>query len=65
MGMISSPGVDPGFGQGDPAFKAGSCQCSGVESCKQSELSTDGALEVFGFLMLKYALSHILETPFL
>ena len=57
---------------GGPASEAESCRCSKVESREQSEHSAAGvqgplkwALEAFGFLMLKYAFSHILETLFL
>ena len=55
-------GADPGFGQGGaPATEA--------ESCRHSEASIlrpgSRALEAFGFLMPKYAFSHILETLFL
>ena len=64
--LLQLSGADPGFGQGGgPA--------SGAESCRHSEASNlwPGsrahlrALEAFGFLMLKYAFSHILETLFL
>ena len=44
-------GVDPGFGRG------GGSPASEAESCKHRE--------AFGFLMLKYAFSHIRETLFL
>ena len=57
--MCGNSGVDPGFGQV-------------ADKAKQSHTS-DGSsvwpgsrpLEAFGFLMLKYAFSHILETLFL
>ena len=63
-------GADPGFGQGGgPASEAESCRRSKAESRERSEHSAAGvrlrALEAFGFLMLKYAFSHILETLFL
>ena len=63
-------GADPGFCQGGPASEAKSCQSSGAESCEWSELSmarVQGLYvgpEPLGFLLLKYAFSHILETPF-
>ena len=58
-------GADPGFGQGGaPASEAESCRHSEEESCEQSEQSVARVL-AFGFLMLKYAFSHILETLFL
>ena len=42
---------------------------SEAESCRRSKASNlqpgSRALEAFGFLMLKYAFSHILETLFL
>ena len=56
---------------GGPASEAESCRHSEAESRERSEHSAAGvrarlrALEAFGFLMLKYAFSHILETPFL
>ena len=65
-------GADPGFGQGGaPASEAESCRHSKAESHERSEHSAAGVqgplkgLEAFGFLMLKYAFSHILETLFL
>ena len=65
-------GADPGFGQGGaPASEAESCRHSKAESRERSEHSAAGVqgplkgLEAFGFLMLKYAFSHILETLFL
>ena len=57
--------------KGGPASEAESCQLREVELGEQSEQSAARvqgplkALEAFGFLMLKYAFSHILETPFL
>ena len=56
---------------GAPGSEAKSCRCSEVESCEQSEQYAAGVqgllkgLEALGFLMLKYAFSHILETCFL
>ena len=55
-------GADPGFGQGGaPGAEAESCQHSAAESRERSEQFA----ATFGFLMLKYAFSHILETLFL
>ena len=51
--------------KGGPASEAESCPHSETESRKRSEQSAARALEAFGFLMLKYAFSHILETLFL
>ena len=57
---------------GAPASEAESCRHSEAESHERSEHSAAGvqgplkrAPEAFGFLMLKYAFSHILETLFL
>ena len=56
---------------GGPASEAESCRHSEAESRERSEHSAAGsrthlrAREAFGFLMLKYAFSHILETLFL
>ena len=59
-------GADPGFGQGGaPACKAESCQCSEASNLWLGSRARLRALEAFGFLMLKYAFSHILETLFL
>ena len=52
------------WSRGAPACKAESCRCSEAESREQSEQSVARVLG-FGFLMLKYAFSHILETLFL
>ena len=64
--MITSnvyPGADPGFGQGGaPGSEAESCQRSEAQSREQSKQFCG---QGFGFLMLKYAFSHILETLFL
>ena len=65
-------GADPGFGQGGPQLLRP--KISNV--VKQSHASEESnlqlgsrvlkqALEAFGFLMLKYAFFHILETLFL
>ena len=52
--------------KGGPASEAKSCRHSEVELRKRSELKASlRALEAFGFLMLEYAFSHILETLFL
>ena len=65
-------GADPGFGQGGtPASEAENCRRSQAESRERSEQSVAGVQGPlkgpgsFGFLMLKYAFSHILETLFL
>ena len=74
-------GADPGFGQGgSPASEAKRgaqlLRPKVANVAKQSHLSKVSnlwpgsrahlrALEAFGFLMLKYAFSHILETLFL
>ena len=56
---------------GAPGPEAESCRRSEAESRERSEQLVAGvqgrlrALEAFGFLMLKYAFSHILETLFL
>ena len=50
------------WSRGGPASEAKSCRHSEVELCERSELR---GVEAFGFLMLKYAFSHILETLFL
>ena len=66
------PGVDPGFGQGgiqvlrpkvaDIAKWSHASKASNLWPGSRAHLR---ALEAFGFLMLKYAFSHILETLFL
>ena len=70
--IIHITGADPGFGQGGaPASEAESCRRSEAELHERSEQSAAGVqgqlkgMEAFGFLMLKYAFSHILETLFL
>ena len=61
-----SPGADPGFGQGGaPASEAESCRHSEASIVRPGSRALKRALEAFGFLMLKYAFSHILETLFL
>ena len=66
------PGVDPGFGQGGPQLLRLKVADVAKQSCtsEASNLRLGSrarlrALEAFGFLMLKYAFSHILETLFL
>ena len=60
------PGADPGFGQGgDPGPEAESCQRSEASNFRLGSRARLRALEAFGFLMLKYAFFHILETLFL
>ena len=57
-------GADPGFGQGgDPASE--SCRHSEASNLQPGSRACLRVLETFGFLMLKYAFSHILETLFL
>ena len=65
-------GVDPGFGQGGPQLLrlkvANVPKQSHTSKASNLWLGSRGhlrALEAFGFLMLKYAFSHILETLFL
>ena len=59
-------GADPGFGQGGaPASEAERCRCSEASNLRPGSRARLRALEAFGFLMLKYAFSHILETLFL
>ena len=48
------------WSRGAPASEAKSCQRSKVSNLQPGSR----ALEAFGFLMLKYAFSHILETLF-
>ena len=67
-----APGADPGFGQGgaqllrpkvaDIAKRSRTSEASILRPGSRARLR---ALEAFGFLMLKYAFSHILETLFL
>ena len=71
-GLIAFSGADPGFGQGGPQFLRPKVADVAKRSCT-SEASNLwpgsraclSALEAFGFLMLKYAFSHIVETLFL
>ena len=65
-------GADPGFGQGGPqllrlkvAYIAKWGHASEVSNLGLGSRARLRALEAFGFLMLKYAFSHILETLFL
>ena len=65
-------GADPGFGQGGPqllrlkvADVAKWSHASGASNLWLGSRARLRALEAFGFLMLKYAFSHILETLFL
>ena len=59
-------GADPGFGQGGaPASETESCGCSEASNLQLGSRARLRALEAFGFLMVKYAFSHILETLFL
>ena len=70
MGYTSD--ADPGFGQGGPQLLRPKVADITKRSCasEASNLQLGSralkqALEAFGFLMLKYAFSHILETLFL
>ena len=57
-------GGDPGFGQGGaPGSKAESCRHS--EPLAARVQGPIKGLEAFGFLMLKYAFSYMLEPLFL
>ena len=68
----SAAGADPGFGQGGPqllrpkdadiAKRSRTSEASILQLGSRARLR---ALEAFGFLMLKYVFSHILETLFL
>ena len=67
-----SAGADPGFGQGGPQFLRPKVADVAKRSCvSEVSILQPGsrarlrALEAFGFLTLKYAFSHILETLFL
>ena len=64
--------MDPGFGQGGPqvlrpkvANVAKRSRVSEVSNLWPRSRAHLRALEAFGFLILKYAISHILETLFL
>ena len=67
------PGVDPGFGQGGGAQLLRLKVADVAKRSRASKASILGpgsralkqALEAFGFLMLKYAFSHIQGTLFL
>ena len=66
------PGADPGFGQGGAqllrlkvADVVKRSRASEVSNLRPGSRACLRALEAFGFLMLKYAFSHILETLFL
>ena len=50
---------------GAPASEAESCRHSEASILQLGSRARLRALEAFGFLMLKYAFSHILETLFL
>ena len=50
---------------GAPASEAESCRHSEASILRPGSRARLRALEAFGFLMLKYAFSHILETLFL
>ena len=52
-------------GEGAPASEAESCRHSEASILLPGSRALKRALEAFGFLMLKYAFSHILETLFL
>ena len=65
-------GADPGFGQGGAqvlrpkvADIAKRSRASEVSNLRLGSRALKRALEAFGFLMLKYAFSHVLETLFL
>ena len=70
--IVDFAGADPGFGQGgaqllrlkvaDVAKRSRANEASNLRLGSRARLR---ALEAFGFLMLKYAFSHILETLFL
>ena len=65
-------GADPGFGQGGPQVvrpkvanvvkRSRVSEASNLQPGSRAHLR---ALEAFGFLMLKYAFSHFLDTLFL
>ena len=65
--LPSETGADPGFGQGGgtPATETESCRHSEVSNLRLGSRARLTALETFGFLMPKYAFSHILEALFL
>ena len=58
--------ADPGFGQGRGAqLLRPQSHVSKASNLRPGSRACLRALEAFGFLMLKYAISHILETLFL
>ena len=65
--MFAFSGADPGFGQGGPQVLrlkvANVAKWNHTSEVSNLQLGSR-ALEAFVFLMLKYALSHILETLF-
>ena len=70
--LPSLAGADPGFGQGGAqllrpkvADVAKRSHASEVSILRPGSRARLRALEAFGFLMLKYAFSHILEALFL
>ena len=70
--LLPFPGADPGFGQGGAQLLRPKVADVAKRSCaSEAGILRPGsrahlrALEAFGFLMLKYAFSHILETLFL
>ena len=72
MKVILSSGADPGFGQGGAQLLRLKVANIAKRSCtseasnlKLGSRACFRALEAFGFLMLKYAFSHILGTLFL
>ena len=65
-------GADPGFGEGGPQLlRPKVAEIAKQSRAREASILRPGArarlraLEAFGFLMLKYAFSHILETLFL
>ena len=65
MICLNYSGADPGFGQGGAAYEAESCRRSKASILRPGSRALKQALEAFGFWMLKYAFSLILETLFL
>ena len=70
--FLAYAGADPGFGQGGGqllrpkvADIAKQSYASEASILRPGSRACLRALEAFGFLMLKYAFSHILETLFL
>ena len=69
---IARAGADPGFGKGGPQLPRSKVADVVEQSCMSEVIYLQlgsraclRAMEAFGFLMLKYAISHILETLFL